>query len=152
MTYEEMMVQMKVEGISPKKKEALWVKDIFRAKQLCQHMEVLYTRYPVLGFRPFKAATYVSRNEVWINPFLEGTSVDGVFAEVRRSDNTGGHLVGVTPTGVYFCDCPDFRYNVRPVAVLEGPRQQPCCHILAVALNDVKILAKFIDLEVLNDG
>ncbi len=146
MTYEEMVAVMKSEGVTTKKKELALVKSIYDASLLCRRMNSLFERYPVLGFRSFKAAGYVYHNEVWENPMLEGTYEDGVFAEVRRKDNAGGHLVGVTPLGVYFCDCLDYRYNLRPIVILEGPPQQLCCHILAVALNNTEILRKFIPI------
>lgn len=147
MTFDELVVLMKERKVTVKKKELELVRDVFATYQLHGRAIALAVRYPRLGFRSFKAAGYVFHKEVWVNEFLAGSHNEGIFAEVRRSDNDAGHFVGVTPAGVYFCDCKDFLYNLRAFQVFAGPAQQPCCHILAVALNDLAILKYFLSPE-----
>lgn len=114
---------------------------------LVENVIALFKRYPALGFRSIKAGNYVFKEWVWINDLLAGTTNDGMFAEVTGTEGES-HLVGVTENGVYFCGCKDFLYRLKAIPVMAGPPQQPCCHILAVALSDPEnMLRKFLPVD-----
>lgn len=132
----EFKALVKKNGWRVSKKDREAVQPIFETYELQLRSITLTNRYPMLGFRPVKAAGYIFRKGVWINQLLEGSCNDGVFAEVSRSENEAGHMVGLTPIGVFFCDCKDYQFNLRAIRIHDGSMQQPCCHILAVVLND----------------
>lgn len=147
--FEAVMNTMAEAGKIPLALEREWGHSLIHTGDpvLVSNTIALFEAYPELGYRSIKAGAYVHYGDVWVNPLLAGNSNDGIFAHVQQPNRPLGYLVGETDDGVFFCVCKDYKYNLKATPVVSGPPQQPCCHILAVALNDEKILKIFLKMQ-----
>lgn len=148
--YEGLMALMKERGTTPRVVERSIARCLYFTgdEHLIANAEALYRRYPVLGFRPFKAAGYVHHEEIVL--IVEGFDMatrdgGGLLALAHRHGQAVAHEIGVTDSDVLICSCLDYQYNAKTVDVLSGPLQQPCCHILALALKVRSVLKLFLE-------
>lgn len=148
--YEALLVLMKERGTTPRTVERSIARCLYFTgdEHLIANAEALYRQYPVLGFRPFKAAGYVHHEEIVL--VVEGFDLaardgGGLLALAHRHGQAVAHEIGVTDNDILICSCLDYRYNAKIVDVLSGPSQQPCCHILALALKTRSILRLFLE-------
>ncbi len=113
---------------------------------LIEKATVLHEKYPTLGFRPFKGAGYVHHREIYFDSIVvKGSSYQAAarimkssvpVAEAKRSlPDSVLHTITMERDGTLVCTCQDYLYNLKPIAVLRGPNQKLCCHILAAALS-----------------
>ncbi len=128
------------------------------APTLIEKATVLHEKYPVLGFRPFKAAGYVHHREIYFDSIaVKGSSYQiaarvikkpVLVAEAKRSlPDSVLHTIFMKPDGKLTCTCQDYLYNLKPIAVLSGPNQKLCCHILAAALSIDTLMKLLIQIR-----
>lgn len=150
--YEALLALMKERGTTTRVVERSIARCLYFTgdEHLIAGAEALYRQYPTLGFRPFKAAGYVHHEEIVL--VVEGFDLaecdgGGLLALAHRHGQAVAHEIGVTDAGVLICSCLDYQYNAKMVDVLNGPSQQPCCHILGLALKVRSILKLFLEYE-----
>lgn len=148
--YETLLALMKERETMPQPVERSIARCLYFTgdEHLIANAEALYRQYPVLGFRPFKAAGYVHHEEIVL--VVEGFDLakrdgGGLLALAHRHGRPGAYEIGVTDSGVLICSCLDYQYNAKVVDVLSSPSQQPCCHILALALKVPSLLKLFLE-------
>lgn len=146
--YEQLLETMKECGATPLVVERSIAMCLYYTGEpaLIEKATVLHEKYPTLGFRPFKGAGYVHHREIYFDPIaVKGSSYQTasrimkssvLVAEAKRSlPGSVLHTITMEPEGTLVCTCQDYLYNLKPIAVLSGPNQKLCCHILAAALS-----------------
>lgn len=138
--FKGMVETMQLFGVAVRRREMDNASCLFLTgdQALVKNALALVERYPVLGFRPIKAASYVHHREVY-------QTATG-WAK-RPADGIDECKITQKESGVFVCSCLDFRYNLKAIQVARGPPQQPCCHILAAALSHSEILEVFIQYK-----
>lgn len=158
--YEALLETLKERNLSPRVEDRLICRCLYFTgdPSLVETARALFEKYPDLGFRPYKGACYVHHRDIEVVEFLDDKCGEDVARAINETVKIGvayrsgrgpedRHTVSITPQGVLICTCKDFQFNLKAMAVYQGPKQQPCCHILAMALLDNQILKKFMEID-----